>query len=1418
MSKPVEIEFLMKDRLSPGLDKASGSVDSLLAKAKEASAAINAKIAEQRKVIDGVSGDLERMQRQLQGMKPGTAQRELAADVAACRKVLAEERGALAELEKQHRTAEQSVRSLEEEYDSLKRSTGQAAEGQLSLAEKIAESKSLIKGTEADIKALEKAYKNAAPGNAKSTALAELEAAKTALQEEKNILASLTAEQERNRESGKRLSMQLREMQDAMAKMRLEGRQDTEEYRRMAAEAANLADTIADLRTQTNILSNDDANLQGFMSGVSGLSGAFTAATGAVSLFASENDNLAKVQARVQSVMAVTMGLQQVFNTLNKDSAFRLVTVVKMKNLLTTANTRLATSLGISTMAAQALMATLTLGLSAVITGLIVAFDRYSDAQEKAAEQAKERLEIEADGRAQMLKTRFELDTTRESLKKFTGTKEEEKRKCDELNRKYGESFGYYDTVAQWYDVLTKKADDYIQMLFLQAKAQALVNKAVEADNEVNKIKSQKPDEAESSMGWFQKSLMYMAQSESGGNFDAQKAIDEYNQTEYDKLLQAAESRRDALLDEAKALQQQVGEIGKSSGIGGHEKPDGKKTTDPQREHDQRLALEKRQAEELLALRRKNLHDEINLQEEGKEKKVAAIRQEYADRMAELEAQEVRWKEANKGILDAAQKDELERARKNASDKRDKDIQTTQREELETEARAMRDYLKEYGTYQQRKLAIAEEYTERIRKAQNEGERLSLAAERDRALGQAEINAVKQDIDWGSVFGEFGAMFKDQLQPTLDRLRKITESAEFKDSSVEDRQTVYALITKLEQSATVWDSDIFRKVSEDIEAYRSAMQSYIAAQERERAATDALAEAKKQLAKAEASGNAADTEAAKEAVRQAEENLSSAGEEVKTFGAQVQQTTTDLQESSQRAVGMFRELESGLKSLASGSLQGVGGGLMQLDKLFGGGKLTEKAGNALAKGFTKLLGEDSKAGKALTEALGSAGMAGQIISAVLGILDAIAQNGLSGILTGLQDIVLGAVEGILDDVLSGDILMKPLENVVGHVGNILNTLTFGGWNSWMGGNDKEVMETVDRLTESNKYLTESIDRLRERIGEQGNTAGQTLGYYKTAKEAEEEWRENQQGIIKGLAGAWTNHGYGFLGMGGKGSFNKHAPGSDWSGWETFRQTLKDFGYDNVTLRSAGDLWNLTPEQMALLRDNNPKEWAKLFSGDGHKNPLDAVNEYIEHAGDLDSLTEALNESLTKVSFDSLYSNFIDTLMDMDASAEDFAGNMEEYLMRAVLSDKVGELFKTRLDEWYKDFAGAMEDGMLSDEEIGRLRAEYDAIVKGAITERDNLANAIGYEGDGEKGKTQSGKAGSFNAMSQEQGTKLEGLFTSGQMHWASIDEKMGDVSEQMGAAADSLRRIEENTGNSAKHLADIKEDIRKMIRDGLKMK
>ena len=841
---------------------------------------------------------------------------------------------------------------------------------------------------------------------------------------------------------------------------------------------------------------------------------------------------------------------------------------------------------------------------------------------------------------------------------------------------------------------------------------------------------------------------------------------------------------------------------------------------------EERIGKERLKAREdldkdLLALQRQNQDDETALMQDGTQKKLAEIDNDYKQRIAEIDRQETEFRKKNKeaglaglgadGLTDE-QADALQKARDNAAKEQEHKTQ----EVYASEARAMRNYLKEYGTYQQQKLAIAEEYAEKIRNAQNEGERLSLVAGRDRALQQVEINAVRQQVDWGSVFGDFGTMFKDQLQPTIDRLRRMAQSDTFRQSSLEEQKILYSLIEKLERSGTAWDSDIFKRVSDDLSAYQEAMGRYSKAVDAARAAEENLVKAEKELETARNENRGEEgIRSAQENVDKAHEAFDAASEDVRIFGGQVQETTAALNSSATEAKAMFDNLGEGLRGLTSGNLQGIGQGLMKLDGLFGDNKLTAQAGNALAKGFQSLLGKDSEAAKTLTAALGDSGLAGEIISAVLGLLDMLAQDGIGGIVSSLMDTVLGSVSGVLDDVLSGGIITKPMQSVVNGVGNILDSLTFGGLGSWLGGNDKEVMETVNRLTESNEYLRESIDSLAERIGQGDNTNAESIDYYNDARKAELEWEENQRNIIKGLASAWTNTGYGFLGLGGKGSFNKHSPGSGWEGWDAFTETLSKNGF-NITVDSTGDLWNLTPEQMELLRDSNPKEWQKLFSGDGHKNPKSAVEEYIERAGTLEELTDALNEKLTGYT----WNGFLEKYKEMVRSAEDITEELGDFISEtvtdALIESFVNEELKDDIKELYEYIADAAADG-ISEEEKARIEAMNSAIADKAESWREAMTDS-GMIDPGSYGTSQSGRAGAYTAMSQEQGTKLEGLWTTSAMHLSSMDEKMQDVSAQMGTAVDSLRRIEENTGNSAKHLGEIKEDIKKMIRDGVKLK
>lgn len=185
------------------------------------------------------------------------------------------------------------------------------------------------------------------------------------------------------------LRTQLRNAREQLAQMEQAGLRGTETFKKLQQECGRLADAIGDAQTQARIFSHDNAGLQGMIAGLSGVAGAFSAAQGAVALFAGENENLQKIMLKVQALMSITMGLQQVANALNKDSAFMLVTVTKAKELLAVATNKLTVALGGSAIAAKALMATLTLGLSVAITAAIYLWDKFSGSTKEAAKSTE---------------------------------------------------------------------------------------------------------------------------------------------------------------------------------------------------------------------------------------------------------------------------------------------------------------------------------------------------------------------------------------------------------------------------------------------------------------------------------------------------------------------------------------------------------------------------------------------------------------------------------------------------------------------------------------------------------------------------------------------------------------------------------------------------------------------------------------------------------------------------------------------------------------------------------------------------------------------------------------------------------------------------------------------------------------------
>lgn len=767
--------------------------------------------------------------------------------------------------------------------------------------------------------------------------------------------------------------------------------------------------------------------------------------------------------------------------------------------------------------------------------------------------------------------------------------------------------------------------------------------------------------------------------------------------------------------------------------------------------------------EDLKQLQQENIDTDISQMQEGTEKKIAEIKNDYAKRKAEIDKQEAEFKKKNKEAgkkvtLTSAQSNALNKARDLATQEYNKKLDEVNREALTS----MRDYLKEYGSLYQQKQAIAEEYEDKIAKAQTEGEKLSLQQQRKKDLQTIEINAIRQNIDWGSIFGDFGAMFKDQLEPTIEKLQELSKST----TDVNEQKTIQELISKLQGSATVWDSDIFKKVSDDINAYQSAMQGYIDAQEREIEATKAVTKAQEDLAKAKKSGDKTSISKAEANLSRAQGVLANASNNVLEFGSSVQKASSDLQDSSRKAVYQFQQVEEAFQGFNSGSLKGVGNSFMILDELFNKGRLKKDVANKLAEGFQSLLGKDSEAAKALTKALGDSGMAGEIISAILGILD-ILKDGFGTLISNLMDTVFGAVTGILDDALSGDIVMKPLKSIGNNVSHILNTLSFGGFNSLFGGdgNAKKVNDTIERLTDRNTLLQQSIEDLTDAM--ENSFGSKATSYYEQAYKNQQETNQNYLDIAKAQASYHGSH---------------HSWNAYWGG---FGSDEMDWIKKNVKSDFNGDLFSLSPEEMKLLR-GNVAIWEHIENtGKGNYGGrlTEKLNDYIDQAGKLEELSEQFKENLTQISFSGMRDSFLTDLMDMKKDGSDFASEMAddfaEKMQKSLLSFSMEDLINGDLKKLYDDWAKAMKDknGKLTKDDVDAFYKRYDDIVQEGLKRRDEWAKVTGYTGS--SSSSQTATSGGWASMGQDTADELNGRFTALQIAGESIAQNMTTTISQM---------------------------------------
>lgn len=305
----------------------------------------------------------------------------------------------------------------------------------------------------------------------------EAQASADQLLQEEKALKKQKETAEKNVSTQISLRTQLRNVREELALLEANGQRGTEAFKKLQQEAGRLTDAIGDATTQARIFSHDNRGLQGMISGLSGVVGAFSAAQGAVALFAGENENLQKVMLKVQSLMSITIGLQQVANTINKDSAFMLTTVAKAKELLAAATNKLTIALGGSTIAAKALMATLTLGLSVAITVIIAALSKLQSKQAEAKKAQEEFNKKVSEAAGKPVAAYRALQTEWISL---SGSLKEREKWVQNNADKFKELGFSVRDAKEAEELLVSNSSKFVEAMMLRAKAAATSELAIE--------------------------------------------------------------------------------------------------------------------------------------------------------------------------------------------------------------------------------------------------------------------------------------------------------------------------------------------------------------------------------------------------------------------------------------------------------------------------------------------------------------------------------------------------------------------------------------------------------------------------------------------------------------------------------------------------------------------------------------------------------------------------------------------------------------------------------------------------------------------------------------------------------------------------------------------------------------------------
>lgn len=659
---------------------------------------------------------------------------------------------------------------------------------------------------------------------------------------------------------------------------------------------------------------------------------------------------------------------------------------------------------------------------------------------------------------------------------------------------------------------------------------------------------------------------------------------------------------------------------------------------------------------------------------------------------------------------------------------------------------ALNAYLKEYGTFEEKKLAITQEYEEKIRNAGSVGEKATLEMQRDKEIEKAKNDDLQNSIDWNGVFSDLQGHTKQYLQGLRNQLQELLNTGNL---PIDQMQTVSdkinAIDDELGKQQGIWDF-----VGERTREHNRLQKEAADAQERLNVAKEAETKANDDVNSIKAD---------------VQKRLSEAGVNMSIGDISTASLNGKIDLTDEKFKGMVPILQR--LAVAEGKLTEA---RKKTADATNKAKQSEdaakrKPAQEIADWFNDAQEFITKKGiDQLPDLLNSVGLgnAGEKVG-----------KGLDG---------FNSAAGAAADFASG--------NYIGAAFKGISAIkSFGSALGIGAGNAAEVNRTTERLRESNEHLAERIDDLSEIIGD--SAGARAVNAYDTALKAQKEINANNMEILRAQMGYHSAHH----------SNASYADDRKIASYNNDAQlAFKAAGVSASTINGLSSIYNLTPEQLKAIKDFAPDLWRYLTEV-GKYDKSEYWDAVVEQAGKTEELTKQIQDNLTQTNFDSLRSGFLDTLMDMDADAEDWSKNFEKMLFKSMVSTNV---LDDDFNDWLKDFqkkwAEKVKSGSMSQSDYADYRDEYNRMMQELKTQTNNFAASIGYS---DTSSSQKATANGVTEITYEQANNIVALATAGNITREQIKDRL----TLMNATMDDIRALMNQSPTSASYASDTRQII-----------